>query len=253
MSLLESLITTTMIAPPKLLVYGLPGIGKTTLAASARAVLLDCENGAGTIPGLRRTPYLESWPQMRDWLVELARANTKDISVVAIDTIDWLLHRVTEYVVIDLDGKSPQEITNTLGAAHGGYYRAREVVQNIVSRELFPLLNALTARGIVILLLAHAANAKMTTPEGYDLRLAAPDLPTWIAPLFVEWADAVLYAHQSGGERTLQTVGSNVVLAKNRYSLPAELPLQWPALMAAITGNMNTTNPSSNNGDQSHG
>ena len=35
MTLLDSLIATTKPAPPKMIVYGQPGIGKTTLAASA--------------------------------------------------------------------------------------------------------------------------------------------------------------------------------------------------------------------------
>jgi len=254
MELLNTLIDTRTLAPPKLLIYGPPGAGKTSFAASAGAVLLDCENGAGTIPGLRRTPYLESWQHMREWLIALAQPPTAGIHVAAIDTLDWMIHRITEHVVIDLDGKSPQQITNTLGTAHGGYYRAREVVVNVVSRELFPLLNAITSRGTAVLLLAHAANTRMTTPEGYDLRLAAPDLPAWIAPMFIEWADAVLCIHHADGQRRLQCVASNLVLAKNRYHLPADLPLDWHALTAAISANAQTTNTNpSTNGDVNHG
>jgi hypothetical protein len=75
----------------------------------------------------------------------------------------------------------------------------------------------------------------MTTPEGYDQRLASPDLPHWIAPPFIEWADAVLYAHRKDGRRLLLTEGTNVILAKNRYGLPTELPLSWSALMQAMS------------------
>ena len=95
MALLETLIATQTLAPPKLLLYGPPGAGKTTFAASAGAVLVDCENGAGTVPRLRRTPYLESWRQMREWLVELATATATNIRVVAVDTLDWMIHRIT--------------------------------------------------------------------------------------------------------------------------------------------------------------
>ena len=235
MTLLDSLITTTTPAPPKLIVYGQPGVGKTTFAASARALLIDCENGAGAIGGLTRTPYLQTWPQMRQWLVELASASADELSSVAIDTIDWMLQRIIEHVVVDLDGKSPSDITNTLGSSHGGYYKAREVVQNIVYRDLLPTLNAITDRGAAVILLAHATNTKITTPEGYDLRLAAPDIPQWIAPAFIEWSDGVLYAVRDGENRLLKTEGTNIVLAKNRYSLPAELPLSWQALMSAMT------------------
>ena len=235
MTLMDSLISATTPAPPKLIVYGQPGVGKTTFAASARAVLIDCENGAGAVAGLTRTPYLQAWPEIRQWLVELASGSTDAIAAVAIDTIDWMVQRIIEHVVVDLDVKSPSDITNTLGSSHGGYYKTREVVQNIVYRDLLPMLNAITDNGTAIILLAHAANTKMTTPEGYDLRLAAPDLPQWLAPPFIEWADCVLYAARDGESRSLRTEGTNVILAKNRYSLSAELPLSWQALMNAMT------------------
>lgn len=235
MTLMDSLISTTTPSPPKMIVYGQPGVGKTTFAASANAILIDCENGAGAVRGLKRTPYLQSWPHMREWLMELTSSPPKDTTALAIDTIDWMIQRIIEHVVLDLDAKAKGDITNTLGAAHGGYFKAREIVQNIVYRDLLPMLSTVADSGLAIILLAHAANTKMTTPEGFDLRLAAPDLPQWIAPPFIEWADAVLYASREGSHHTLLTQGTNVILAKNRYSLPAELPLSWPALMQALT------------------
>jgi hypothetical protein len=202
---------------------------------------LDCENGAGAVPDLTRTPYLRSWPQMRKWLVELTDVDTADApQALAIDTIDWMVQRIVEHVVHDLDPKAGADLTSTLGTAHGGYFKAREIVQNIVYRDLLPLLNVVAIRsGAAIILLAHAANTKMTTPEGYDQRLASPDLPQWIAPPFIEWADCVLYAHRQDDQRLLLTEGSNVILAKNRYSLPAKLPLSWPPLMQAMSTTRN--------------
>ncbi len=235
MSLLDSLITTTTPAPPKMIVYGQPGAGKTTFAASAGAILIDCENGAAVVPGLKRTPYLESWAAMRDWLIEIATSDPAHAGVLAVDTIDWMVQRIIEHVVIELDGKAPDDITNTLGTAHGGYFKAREIVQNIVYRDLLPVLNAAACRGWAVILLAHAANAKMTAPEGYDMRMAAPDLPSWLAPPFIEWADAVLYATREGEHRVLLTQETGVVLAKNRYGLPPKVELSWPALMDALT------------------
>jgi len=144
---MNSLITTTTPSPPTMIVYGQPGVGKTTFAASAGAILIDCENGAGVVPGLTRTPYLQTWPEMRKWLAELASTPPDGVVSVAIDTIDWMVQRIVEHVVVDLDDKSPNDITNTLGTAHGGYFKAREIVQNIVYRDLLPIRMAV---GVVI-------------------------------------------------------------------------------------------------------
>lgn len=235
MSLLDSLITSTTPAPPKMIVYGTPGVGKTTFAASAGALLLDCENGAGAVPGLTRTPYLRSWPEVEAWLRELAAKPPESLGVIAIDTLDWLVQRIVEFVVMDLDKKGKGEVTNTLSSAHGGYFKAREIVHNIVNRDLLPMLNTITERGVAVILLAHAANTKMTTPEGFDVRLAAPDIPQWIAPTFIEWADAVLFAwRETDGSRVLTTEGTNTVTAKNRYGMPSRLGLSWSEVAGAI-------------------
>ena len=236
MSLMNALITSNRLMPPKIIVYGQPGVGKTTLAAEAGALLIDCENGAGVIPGLTRTPYLKTWLEMKAWLTELAlNGPPEGVNVVAIDTLDWMCSRIVEHVVIDLDPKSEGDITNTIGTAHGGYYKAREIVQNIVSRDLLPILNAICANGAAILLLAHAANTKITVPEGYDLRMAAPDTPEFLTPLFVEWADAVLFATaNTDGSRSFITEWQPTILAKNRHSLPNPLQFSWRSLMDAI-------------------
>lgn len=230
MSLMQTLINKPSIEPPKIIVYGEPGVGKTTLAAQAAALLIDCENGAGTIPNLNRTPYLKTWPQMKSWLMEIANNPPQGCQCIAIDTLDWMITRIVEYVVMDLDGD--KGITNTLGKSHGGYMKGRDVALNIVYRELLPMLNAISAGGMALIILAHAKNEKGTTPEGFERRTAAPDIPEWIRAPFIEWADAVLYAKP---DHTITTQCTNQILAKNRYQFPAEMPLSWAAIMAALT------------------
>ncbi|QYU68200.1 ATP-binding protein [Leptolyngbya sp. 15MV] len=153
MSLLDSVITTTTPAPPKILVYGTPGVGKTTFAASAGALLLDCENGAGAVPGLTRTPFLKSWPEVQAWLAEIKANPPEGLGAVAIDTLDWLVQRIVEYVVMDLDKKSKGEVTNTLSSAHSTNVGAIHWgMSGAASRTSYP-------SGVVILVLACSATA----------------------------------------------------------------------------------------------
>ena len=52
---------------------------------------------------------------------------------------------------------------------------------------------------------------------------------------------SVVLIGKDGGERVLRTIGGPSCVAKNRFSLPEQLPLSWPAFMAAFT------NPSQTN------
>jgi len=238
---LEGLIRQQSVQPPRIVLYGLPGVGKTTFAASADAVLIDCEGGAGALPGLTRTPTLSTWPEIKSWIDRIEKSN--DGHPVAIDTLDWMIRRIVEYVTIELDGKAPNVVTNTIGSSHGGYYKARDIVLNIVYRELLPALNRIVDSGRPIIILAHAIHQKLTTPEGFDIATATPDLGEWILPVWVEWADCVLYAHIDGAKRMARTSATNLIMAKNRYSLPETIDLHFKALTYYLNnGNGKDTN-----------
>lgn len=235
MSIYDKLIVSTNPAPPKIILYGLHGVGKTTFAADAGALVVDCENGCGAIPNLKRTPYLETWEEMRSWLVGLAKEK-KLPNVLAVDTLDWMIQRIIEHVTIKLDGKKPDDVTNTLGSAHGGFFKARDIVKNIVYRDMIPILNSFTARGCAVLMLAHAANLNLKSPEGFDIPTAAPALPEWILGTFVEWVDIVFYATDDQTGRNMRARGTPSVMAKNRYSLPDVIPMSWNVFMDAFEG-----------------
>ena len=155
----------------------------------------------------------------------------------------------------------------------GGY--GRGYIQALSSwRKVIDYLTALRDdRGMMVVLLAHAKVEKFEDPEAPTYDRYSPRLNKHAAALTAEYVDGVLFATRriitrtesgsfnrsrtlaagqgkDGGERILRCVGGPSCVAKNRYNLPAELPLDWSALVAAISGTMNSNPSSSTNGDQ---
>jgi len=122
-------------------------------------------------------------------------------------------------------------------------------------------LNVLrNARGMVVLLVAHAKVEKFEDPESSPYDRYSPRLNKHAGALVSEWCDAVLFATRKvrtqteeagfgrkrtiahaigkdGGERILRCVGGPSCIAKNRYGIVDELPLSWAAFMAALSNN----------------
>ena len=155
--------------------------------------------------------------------------------------------------------RHPERVTRML--LHGGY--AKGYIHALTHwRRLLGDLNTLrTQRGMCVILLAHARVEKFEDPESSAYDRYSPRLHKHVTALLTEWADAVLFATRriitkteeggfgrertiaaglgkDGGERVLRTVGSPACVAKNRYGLPAELPLSWPALMQALAAGL---------------
>ena len=89
-------------------------------------------------------------------------------------------------------------------------------------------------------------------PENAAYDRYSPRLHKHAASLISEWVDAVLFATKrlriskdgdsrsiaspigaDGGTRVLRTNGSPACLAKNRFGLPNEIPLNWDAFIEA--------------------
>lgn len=230
MSLLDTVIKKPVPSAPKGIIYGGAGIGKTTLMASASdSLIIDCENGAGQIPCVR-TPYLESWEEIREWLTEI-ETGKHNHKVVAIDTIDWLVRRMEENVT----GVDNGQLGQTLNKAHGGYGNGKSVLKNHIYRVLLPMLDRIVNRGIAVVLLAHAKRTDITDVEGVSVEKTTADLPNDFLNTFVEWSDFVYLAKKSeNGERVLVTNETFNALAKNRYGITGDIKFTWDAFIGSI-------------------
>jgi hypothetical protein len=231
MALPAPILNQVNLRAPKGIVYGPPGVGKTTFGASTGGLIVDTENGTAHVR-CDRTPYLPDWQTIQQWLDSLA-AGGHDYGAIVIDSVDWLLRRAEEHVA-GVDG-STTGMRQTLNRAQGGYGNGKQVLKNYVYQYLLPTLDALVNAGVAVILLAHSTRREITTIDGITCEKSAPEIHPDLANTMIEWSDFVGAARMTGEERELILQETNQLLAKNRYRIHDPLPLSWPALLGAMT------------------
>lgn len=245
MTLPGEVLTKAHIRAPKGILYGPPGIGKTTFGAGThKPLIVDCENGAMHV-SCDRSPYLSNWPAIKTWLDALA-AGGHGYGTVVIDSVDWLLRRMEEHVAGVKDGDVG--MSQTMNRSHGGYGNGKQVLKNYVYQYLLPTLDRIVNSGVAVVLLAHATRHEITSIDGITVEKSAPDMHADLVSTMIEWSDFVAAARMNAHDaREMVLSESAQQLAKNRYGITSPLPLSWQALMDAmassqppITSNTNT-------------
>lgn len=251
MGLLQQIQRGRTSSPPRILVYGTEGIGKSTLAAHApQPVFVQTEDGLGEID-CHKFPLATTFGEVTTALEGL-QSEQHDYQSVVVDSLDWLERLIWDAVCEDYGATSIEKVD-------GGY--GKGYIYALTHWRMF--LDRLTAlhrdRCMAVILIAHAKVEKFEDPEASPYDRYSPRLHKHAGALLTEWSDAVLFATRKfrtqteeagfgrkrttahaigkdGGERILRTVGGPSCVAKNRYNLDPELPLEWPALLAGITG-----------------
>lgn len=227
--------------PMRLVMYGPPGIGKSTFASQApNPIFIGAEKGTAMLD-VARFPQPERWEDVHEALRTLWNEK-HDFKTLVVDTLDWL-EPLNHAQVVAEDGKvkSIDEI---------GYGRGFNVALDKWRVFLSRLEKLCDARGLNIILLAHCHVKTFKAPDvdhydRYELKLHAK-----ANGLIQEWADEVLFANYetltreddrtktvrgvSDGTRLLHTVRHACWDAKNRHSLPAVLPLSWDEYAGAV-------------------
>ena len=87
--MLSSIQSGVTIAPPRCLIYGPPGVGKTTFAAGPgdKCIFVPTEEGADVV-GVDRFPLAQSVADVMSNLDDLIN-DKHDYKVVTIDSLDW--------------------------------------------------------------------------------------------------------------------------------------------------------------------
>lgn len=209
---------------PKLMLYGLSGVGKSSLAAKLKNPLfMDFEGGLNYL-GVDRTPVYLDLDEFYKDLVELyrkAETGKREYDTIVIDSVDWLVRKVVEKAA----GIDKHNLAETLNRSNGGYGNGKQVLENHIRTMLLPLLVSLTKVGYGICLIAHADRKDLMDADGVDTERIAPKIDVNTMNVFVEWCDNVFYLKNIDGERYLVLEGDGNVLAKNRLDLTGEVKL----------------------------
>lgn len=229
-------IKRSISGPPRLITYGVPGIGKTTFACSApNPVVINIEDGLHDIDVAafpRPTTYQDVLEQ-----VAVVATEQHEYQALVVDSLDKLEPLLWAHVCREAGKKDIEAF------GYGKGYTAAAAEW----RNLLDGLDAVRARGVMVVLVAHSIVARVEPPEtdGYDryqLRLHRS-----ADAVVCDWADAVLFANYkvttvasgkdgdrkrgiSDGSRVLKTTERAAWRAKNRYRMPDELPLDWAAV-----------------------
>ena len=226
--------------PPLLFLYGTSGIGKTTLAASfPGGLILPVEQGADTMDA-PRLPAPATWGEAMD-LIDRVIAEPTGVHALTIDSVTALQRLcVAETCALNGGARSIELIGGGWGK---GWRFALDLWLTLLAR-----LESLRSVGVGVLLIGHVEIKRYDDPrsEGYDR--FQPRLQKEILAATIEQSDALLFANYAvftdkegnrnravgGGVRTLYCNEQPTHLAKNRYSLPDELPMEWPGIFAGI-------------------
>jgi len=270
MSLLKQIHTGRRHSPPRFLIYGTEGIGKSTTASQApKPIFIPTEDGLDQIdcasfPLAHKLEDVES-------AIQALLHDKHEFESVVIDSVDWLERLIW-------DALCEQYGVNSIEKVDGGYAKGYTHALTPWRKVLNDLNSLRNQRGMCVILLAHAKVEKFEDPEHSAYDRYSPRLHKHATALITEWADAVLFATRKiitktedggfgrdrtiaaglgkdGGERVIRTVGSPACVAKNRYGLPAELPLAWSALMQAMTADTGASaqnNPSPSNSNKTN-
>ena len=214
----------------KVVIYGVEGIGKTTLASQFPDPLFIDTEGSTTHMDVARTDTPTSWRMLLDLVNSVI--TEKPCKTLIIDTVDW----AEQLAIQDICAKHKCDGIEGMGYGKGYTYLAEEF-----SKFLNMLTGAINAE-INVVLTAHSTIKKFEQPDEagaydrYELKLQRKT-----SPLIKEWADALLFCNyktnvenvagkakaRGGKVRVMHTTHHACWDAKNRWGLEDTVPMEF--------------------------
>lgn len=190
----------------KALVYGNPGIGKSTLALSAPTpVLFDFDGGVQRVNGAFQVPTLQvdSWEQVNQALKEI-EGGAVPCETIVIDTAGKMLDYMSAAIIKENSRYGKNDGSLTLQ----GYGVRKTMFINFLKR--------VSIMGKNVVFVAHEREEK----DG-DVRIVRPEIGGSSAGDLIKELDLVGYMSAIGKDRTVFWSPTEKFYAKNTCNLPA--------------------------------
>lgn len=237
------IVKTSINRPPRMVIYGQHGVGKSTFGAGCPApIFIQTEDGLDSlgVDAFEKATCAQDVVRALDYLL----SNEHKYRTVVIDSLDWLEKLIFTQVCQEVG------VSDIAAIPFGrGYVKAELVWKGILDK-----VNDLNfKKKMLVCLLAHNQIKTFNDPERESYDRYQLDLQNKAAALVCEFADIVGFASfkvattakdgafgstivkaRGSGDRILYLEERPAHTAKNRYGLPASLPFEWSALAAEL-------------------
>lgn len=247
MSILDK-IAVTEVLPPRITIYGSPGIGKSTLASQFPAPLFITTEQTGLM-GVNAIAPPKTFSELWENTVALLKEEDLPFKTIVVDSISKLDAMLVKHI---LDQEKPRKdgtTATTLATACGGYGAGMQAVEQ-GHRRFKGLMDRFQDRGIAVIYIGHLASVKHKAPdaEDYDKYSIVMSCERAKQP-YVDDVDAVIFCRlksyvsetESGRnlvtsteDRVIVATASDGHVSKNRFNMPKEIKMSYESLSKYI-------------------